>query len=249
MISTRTARQAAAAAVATHAARRTPAAALTPATATATAASAASAARLFSTSVPASSMVGRKVLKFSPEVSISVEPFAASKSFPSATTQAVVKGPLGTLRMPIQPFVSLDFPPVPADAPKRLLAVAVSNPKEPKQRAMWGTTRALLANMVTGVSEGYMIPVRLVGVGYRALMEQGKLSLKLGYAHPILLDIPEGVNVSIPAPQRILLQGNDLQAMTLFAAKIRKWRKPEPYNQKGIFVGDETIKKKDGKKR
>ena len=80
-------------------------------------------------------------------------------------------------------------------------------------------------------------------------MEEGKVVLKLGFAHPIIMDIPEGVNVSIPAPQRILLQGIDKHSLTQFAANIRKHRKPEPYNQKGIFVGDETIKKKEGKKR
>ncbi len=73
--------------------------------------------------------------------------------------------------------------------------------------------------------------------------------MRLGYAHPVVLEIPEGVKVTIPAPQRVLLQGIDKQVMTQFAASIRKWRKPEPYNQKGIFVGDETIKKKEGKKR
>jgi large subunit ribosomal protein L6 len=80
-------------------------------------------------------------------------------------------------------------------------------------------------------------------------LEEGKLSLKLGFADPVIMDIPEGVKVSIPAPQRILLQGIDKQKITQYAAVIRKYRKPEPYNQKGIFVGDETIKKKEGKKR
>ncbi len=73
--------------------------------------------------------------------------------------------------------------------------------------------------------------------------------LRLGYCNPIVLDIPEGVQVSVPAPQRILLQGIDLPKVTQFAANIRKHRPPEPYNQKGVFVGDETIKKKEGKKR
>jgi large subunit ribosomal protein L6 len=76
-----------------------------------------------------------------------------------------------------------------------------------------------------------------------------QLHLKLGYSHPIILDIPEGVQVSIPAPQRIILQGIDFPRITQFAATIRKYRPPEPYNQKGVFVGEETIKKKEGKKR
>lgn len=73
--------------------------------------------------------------------------------------------------------------------------------------------------------------------------------MRVGFANTIELDIPENIGVSCPAPQRILLTGCDLQKVTQFAANIRKWRKPEPYNQKGIFVGDETIKKKEGKKR
>jgi large subunit ribosomal protein L6 len=82
-----------------------------------------------------------------------------------------------------------------------------------------------------------------------AALEDSKLVLRLGYAHPIILDIPEGVTVSTPTPQKILLKGIDKPVLTQFAANIRKWRKPEPYNQKGVFVGDETIKKKEGKKR
>lgn len=84
---------------------------------------------------------------------------------------------------------------------------------------------------------------------YQAALDNDKLSLRLGFSHPVIMDIPQGVNVTIPAPQRVILQGIDKQVITQFAASIRKWRKPEPYNQKGIFVGDETIKKKEGKKR
>lgn len=95
---------------------------------------------------------------------------------------------------------------------------------------MWGTTRALIALAVTGVSEGHTAILRLVGVGYRAVMEQdGKIvNLKVGYAHPVELKVPDGVKASTPAPTRILLEGRDKQAVNMFAAKIRVWRKPEP---------------------
>ncbi|KAJ3294772.1 hypothetical protein HK104_003312 [Borealophlyctis nickersoniae] len=151
--------------------------------------------------------------------------------------------------MPMHPFVQVAVDPIDAASLKRTLSVTVDSPEDRKQRAMWGTTRALLENMVEGVTEGYTLPIRFEGVGYRALFEEGKLSLKLGYSHPILLDIPEGVEVTIPVPTRVILQGNDKAKVTGFAADIRRWRKPEPYNQKGVFVGDETIKKKEGKKR
>ncbi|TPX60506.1 hypothetical protein PhCBS80983_g01691 [Powellomyces hirtus] len=194
-------------------------------------------------------MIGRRILKYPHEVTMSLEPYAATPSFPRSITQVTVKGPRGVLKMPLQPFVALDITAVDPTAPKRIVSVSVTDPKDRKQRAVWGTTRALLENMVEGVHEGYTVPLRFNGVGYRALFEEGKLSLKLGYSHPILLDIPAGVEVKIPAPTRVVLQGNDLQVITQFAANIRKWRPPEPYNQKGIFVGDETIKKKEGKKR
>lgn len=116
--------------------------------------------------------------------------------------------------------------------------------------------RALIQNSVSGVSEGHVAILRLVGVGYRATLEssvptlkpsypgQQFISLKLGFAHPVELGVPEGVKASVPQPTRILLEGVDKQVVTDFAAKIRAWRKPEPYKGKGIFVNDETIKLK-----
>ncbi|KAI9100450.1 ribosomal protein L6, alpha-beta domain-containing protein [Phlyctochytrium arcticum] len=205
--------------------------------------------RLFSTSNPVQSVIGRRPLKYPHEVSITLEPFTPTPSFPRYVTQALVTGPRGSLSMPIAPFVEIDIQKPDPKLPKRTLAVAVKDPKDRKQRAMWGTTRALLDNMVEGVVEGYTVPIRFQGVGYRATLEEGKLSLKLGYSHPIVMDVPQGVELKIPAPTRIILQGNDWHQIKQFAASIRKWRPPEPYNQKGIFVGEETIKKREGKKK
>ncbi|KAJ9110901.1 hypothetical protein QFC19_001410 [Naganishia cerealis] len=150
------------------------------------------------------------------------------------------------------------------------------DPSAGTQKAVWGLTRALLANALTGVSEGYRLALRLVGVGYRANVEDipqslrdiatriptsrtapsttavaptQRLNLKLGYAHPIYIDIPTDITVTTPQPTRIVLSGTDKQRLGLFAAKIRRWRKPEPYRGKGIFVGDETIKIKEVKKK
>lgn len=193
-------------------------------------------------------------------------PSAASQQF---SQEIAVTGPLGALRLPLPPFVSVNVPETAQEDTKRTCQVTVMDPKNRKQRAMWGTARALIQNMVEGVSEGFVLPLRFEGVGYRVCLflcsivcrndskkclkatidDQGRLSMRLGYAHPVVMEIPAGVKVSIPAPQRVLLQGIDKQVLTQFAASIRKWRKPEPYNQKGIFVGDETIKKKEGKKR
>jgi large subunit ribosomal protein L6 len=147
-----------------------------------------------------------------------------------------IKGPLGVNTLDLHPTVSIDV------QPKQVVLNSENS-------AMWGTMRQLLALKIQGVEDGFTLALRMVGVGYRALIEDEKLSLKVGVSHPILLEIPQGVQVTIPAPQRIVLTGIDWPVITQFAAKIREFRKPEPYNQKGIFVGDETIKKKEGKKR
>lgn len=119
-----------------------------------------------------------------------------------------------------------------------------------------GTMRAHMQNYVLGVSEGHSCVLRLVGVGYRATIEntaitkqpeypgQQFVSLKLGYAHPIEMPIPLGVKASVPQPTRILLEGCEKQVVAQFAAEIREWRKPEPYKGKGIFVNNETIRMK-----
>ena len=116
--------------------------------------------------------------------------------------------------------------------------------------------RAHLQNHIIGVSEGHVCILRLVGVGYRASIEnsvtttqpqypgQQFLALKLGFAHPVNMGIPKGVRASVPQPTRILLEGPDKEVVTMFAAKIRDWRKPEPYKGKGIFINNETIKLK-----
>lgn len=119
-----------------------------------------------------------------------------------------------------------------------------------------GTTRALLQNALLGVSEGHTAILRLVGVGYRATIEntaitqspaypgQKFVSLKVGYSHPIELGVPQGVTASTPQPTRILLEGVDKESVMRFAAEIRAWRRPEPYKGKGIFVNEETVKLK-----
>lgn len=119
-----------------------------------------------------------------------------------------------------------------------------------------GTVRAYLHNHILGVSEGHTAILRLVGVGYRASVEdkattkepaypgQKFVSLKVGYSHPIELGVPMGVKASCPQPTRILLEGIEKEVVKQFAAEIRAWRVPEPYKGKGIFVNEETIRLK-----
>ncbi|ORZ20201.1 putative ribosomal protein L6 [Absidia repens] len=209
----------------------------------------------FSTSVAVGSHIGRTPLYFPQEVTLDhdLTPIQQPR-IPSElnNTTLTVKGPLGQLEMPIKPFVQLDTTKGDsAAAEESMLQVSVKDASVKEQRAMWGTTRNLIRNMITGVSEGYRLHLRLVGVGYRGVLENNNrsVSLKLGYAHPVVVDLPQGISCTIPQPNRLILQGIDLQQVTELAAKIQRWRKPEPYNQKGIFINDETIKKKEGKKK
>lgn len=209
------------------------------------------ACRAFSTTALNRSHIGRQAIVYPSEVQITHDPTPIRKPrIPSefGNTLLTIKGPLGTQTLPIKPFILLNFEKDEQTSNSKLqITVADATVKE--QHAMWGTTRALVQNCVTGVSEGFRVPLRISGVGYRATIENGKLALKLGYSHPIELDIPPGITVTIPTPIKIMLQGTDLQKVKEFAAQIRKWREPEPYNQKGIFIGDETIKKKEGKRK
>ncbi|KAG0343366.1 hypothetical protein BG004_005364 [Podila humilis] len=207
--------------------------------------------RSLSTSTPALSHIGKQALPFGSDVVITHDPTPIMTPRVAAdlhSTTLKIKGPLGEHTLPIKPYVKLHFEQEQGDS---LLSVAVQDSTIKEQRAMWGTTRALIANAITGVTEGYTVPVRLVGVGYRAALENNNkiLSMKLGFSHQVEIEIPEGIQCTTPLPNKVMLQGNDLQKVKEFAFKIRKWRPPEPYNQKGIFVGDETIAKKTSKKK
>ncbi|SAM04164.1 hypothetical protein [Absidia glauca] len=207
----------------------------------------------FSTSTVVGSHIGRTPLFFPQEVTLDHDLTPIQKPRIASelnNTLLTVKGPLGQLQLPIKPFVKLDTT-INEQQQESVLQVSIEDATIKEQRAMWGTTRNLIRNMITGVSEGYRIHLRLVGVGYRGVLENNSrsVSLKLGYAHPVVVDLPEGVTCTIPQPNRLILQGINLQEVTSLAAKIQQWRMPEPYNQKGIFINDETIKKKEGKKK
>ncbi|GAB2498475.1 50S ribosomal protein L6 [Pseudoxanthomonas sangjuensis] len=114
--------------------------------------------------------------------------------------------------------------------------------------AITGTVRAILANTVKGVSEGFERKLELVGVGYRAAMQGKDLSLSLGFSHPVVFKAPEGITLATPTQTEILVQGADKQRVGEVAAKIRGFRPPEPYKGKGVKYSDETIIRKEAKK-
>ena len=115
--------------------------------------------------------------------------------------------------------------------------------------AVTGTTRSLLANMVTGVTEGFERKLELVGVGYRAQAQGSKLNLSLGFSHPVVYEMPEGVSVETPSQTEIVVRGSDKQRVGQAAAEIRRFRPPEPYKGKGVRYSDERVQLKEAKKK
>lgn len=118
-----------------------------------------------------------------------------------------------------------------------------------KARAMWGLERSLVANLVTGVTQGFSRTLEINGVGFRAQLQGKNLQLQLGYSHDIVHQIPEGITVEVPRPTEIVVSGIDKQKVGQVAAEIRRYRPPEPYKGKGIRYAGEFVYRKEGKKK
>ena len=116
-------------------------------------------------------------------------------------------------------------------------------------RAAWGTTRALIQNLVTGVSAGFEKKLAIQGVGYRAAMQGKDIKLSLGFSHEVIYQAPQGITLAVPAPTEIVITGIDKQQVGQVAADIRAWRKPEPYKGKGVRYAGEFVFRKEGKKK
>ncbi|MGI9334825.1 MAG: 50S ribosomal protein L6 [Gammaproteobacteria bacterium] len=156
-----------------------------------------------------------------------------------------VKGPKGSLNQRLHRLVVLE-----RDGEQILCRAKVTEGKSASSAvAMAGTTRALVQNMVTGVSNGFEKKLQLVGVGYRAQMKGKSLNLALGYSHPINYEPPEGVELETPSQTEILVKGIDKQKVGQAAAVIRSFRKPEPYKGKGVKYANEHIVRKEAKKK
>ena len=147
-----------------------------------------------------------------------------------------VKGPKGSLTQQLYPTMTLT---------QEAGVVHVARPNDEKEnRALHGLTRALLHNMVVGVSEGYKKELEINGVGYRAAKEGSKLILTIGYSHPVEVPEIEGITIEVPAQNKIVIHGCDKQKVGQFAAEVREKRPPEPYKGKGIKYADEVIRRK-----
>jgi large subunit ribosomal protein L6 len=118
-----------------------------------------------------------------------------------------------------------------------------------RARAMWGTYRSLLANVMAGVTKGFERKLEITGVGYRAAVQGKNLQVQLGYSHDIVYPIPEGITIAVPKPTEIIVSGIDGQKVGHVAAEIRAFRKPEPYKGKGVKYSDEYVFRKEGKKK
>ena len=118
-----------------------------------------------------------------------------------------------------------------------------------RSRALYGTARARIANLVEGVTKGFEKRLEITGVGYRAAVQGKNLQLALGYSHDVIYPIPEGIAITTPKPTEILVVGNDIQRVGQVAAEIRDYRPPEPYKGKGVKYADEFIFRKEGKKK
>jgi len=152
-----------------------------------------------------------------------------------------IKGPMGSLSHALTSLVIVTLD-------NNVLRVA-ANAESRESHAMSGTTRALLANMVLGVTKGFEKKLTLVGVGYRAQAQGNKLNLTLGFSHPVEHQMPEGVKVETPTQTEILIKGTDKQKVGQVAADVRAYRKPEPYKGKGVRYADEVVVIKETKKK
>src|SRR5260370_26969890 len=166
---------------------------------------------------------------------------------PSGVTASVegqtvkMKGPKGALQfvVPDEIVVKMDNG-----------AIKVDPRSDTKRaRAMWGTSRTLVANLVTGVTKGFESKLEITGVGYRATLQGKNLQIALGYSHDVVYAIPEGITIVVPKPTEITITGTDSQRVGQVAAEIRAYRPPEPYKGKGVKYANEFIFRKEGKKK
>jgi large subunit ribosomal protein L6 len=166
---------------------------------------------------------------------------------PSGVTAAVegqnvkVKGPKGALQAAVHDdvVVKLEGGQIKLDP----------RAETKRARAQWGTSRTLVANLISGVTKGFERRLEISGVGYRASVQGKNLQIALGYSHDVIFPIPEGITIATPRPVEIVISGSDRQKVGQVAAEIREYRPPEPYKGKGIKYADERIFRKEGKKK
>jgi large subunit ribosomal protein L6 len=178
------------------------------------------------------SRIGNKPIVIPEKVELTIDGQAVS-----------AKGPKGTLSATLHPSVSIKKE---MEDGKTVLRFGVSNPEAKSERAQWGTARAIVQNMVDGVTTGFTKSLEVIGVGYRANVQGSKIVFDVGYSHPVDFPLPQGVTATVEK-NVVTLAGADRQLVGETAARIRKIRKPEPYKGTGIKYADEVIRRKAGK--
>jgi len=153
-----------------------------------------------------------------------------------------VKGSKGELSFTLPESIS-------GSTEDNMFSVKPANEGDKVAKAMWGMSRTMIVNMITGVTEGYKKELQLKGVGYRAQAQGNKLTLQLGFSHDVVYEAPEGIKIEAPKPTDIIVSGIDKQKVGQVAAEIRSYRKPEPYKGKGVRYVGEYVRSKEGKKK
>ena len=175
------------------------------------------------------SRIGKKVIEVPEGVEVAID----------ENNHVTVKGPLGTLSEKLSKEMIIK---------QEGNEITVTRPSDiKKHKSLHGLTRSLIANMVHGVAKGYEKKLEIVGVGYRAVKQGNQIVLSLGYSHPIELTAPEGISIEAPTQTEVVVKGIDKQKVGNYAAKIRAYRKPEPYKGKGVRYAGEYIRRKEGK--
>lgn len=175
------------------------------------------------------SRIGNKAITVPAGVEVTINP----------GNEVTVKGPKGTLSRQFNTALGIELN-------EQILTVSRSN-EQKHTKQLHGTTRALLFNMIEGVSNGFTRSLELVGIGYRANVAGSKLTINIGYSHPVIFDIEQGVTIECKTPTEIVVTGIDKQRVGEWAANIRAVRKPEPYKGKGIRYKGEVVRRKEGK--
>jgi large subunit ribosomal protein L6 len=174
------------------------------------------------------SRIGKKPIPVPKGVTVSVQPDAVE-----------VKGPKGTLKQRVPPGVKFEV--------KDAELIATTERPDPELSKFHGLARSLMANAVAGVTDGFKKELDIVGVGYRAELKGKQVVFALGYSHPIVFDIPNGIDIAVDKQTHITVTGIDRQLVGQVAANIRRMREPDPYKQKGVRYTGEQLKKKVGK--
>lgn len=196
------------------------------------------------------SNIGKRLIQIPKNITLKVE----LKDNLTKTDKLTITGPLGSAELNIPTELKLDILTDSIQNSQNLLILPFESNLKNNSSKIWGTFRSLVFNTIIGLSQGFQVNLKIVGVGYRASIEKTsetskKLILKLGFSHLVTLDIPDNITISCPKPTQLILRSNNLNELMQYAALIKSYKEPEPYKGKGILYKGEKIRRKEGKKK